>query len=1123
MKKVKKHLFLLTVALVLIGCWIWKNQDKQEQIKADELNVIVSPIQTEIHAGDEYEMDITINKELFENYFYIELPEAFLMNSTDLIEFNNGLINNIEFLDGRWKVTLPKEATYPMTIKMKNELTLAGQYEVKISDANGSEKIVPIDIKEKIAEVSSEEKIEEEDEADLQPIIPESKKDDLSEQTDTSTLNDSEKEVTEEKEMANTTQEENKIPTESNSRANTPYFDWNLLNDDGLDLSTFKKVSVNTPVKLNGGVFDTQKRNYYMFLGHVGLTATYNYRTDSFATTGNMNAPINNGDNKIPLLSPMMIGVKKRTGNEEKQKIFSYDYDQTSSQKYSDANFDIGEMNNENGPVIDSGSVKNYGVSNTIMVSEYIKDNEIVAYGFMGRSPTSDKYTTQIMDYQPVRIHGEVVNTTSGRIKYRVSYINNSYNTKHYALTYGMHVDIGGAHKNSKLHSFAENGLYFNQSTPVPADKLAARIYFYMNNMYPDESGPTAIKVGNLVEIDPGGQANSKIAYWNGINKQEWLNKLQGEGYENPYQPWDQIEPVGYQYPLKHPVFALRWNSKELGPKEVGSGSLDLSIDEDAGEEPPSPVDPPISPKVQEEVFHEDGTRAETALPGEKLNYRTTVSNEGKEKDYNFMAFIAKINPNLENISNVIIKNESGVILGSGGYNEEKNRILTNSLKITSSKENIYFEYNATVKQNAKIDSFVKEKTNFQGSYQGEIPIAPIDSNEVETKIVKPKEIIEQVLTKTGEVAENAKTGESLHYITTLKGENAEIKNVADKIVVANPKSEMSTVTIRYIDENKNEIQESKVIRGQVGTYIDTESLKIPIIPGYDYESSYTWNPSISMGFQGVPGMFTQGDQEVENKYKKMTGPIKYKTLIFKQPLDPNLENPTNITLKTKDGSVIGEGHFNATDKVVEANLNQEVVSAEDILFEFDATVKTDVTPGVLVKGQTTVEGVYNTNAIFYKALSNEVSTMIIEDAGKLIFVSAPQLLDYGDDLKILTKDQKYSTQVKEDALIVQDSRGSGSEWSMRATLLESLSSDSNHELKDALHYYSNGQDYTFSVGDAIPIMDKKTTDSQPIDISSNWKGVEEGPVLDVKAGKPYAEKYSTSIQWTLQDVPGNG
>ena len=62
----------------------------------------------------------------------------------------------------------------------------------------------------------------------------------------------------------------------------------------------------------------------------------------------------------------------------------------------------------------------------------------------------------------------------------------------------------------------------------------------------------------------------------------------------------------------------------------------------------------------------------------------------------------------------------------------------------------------------------------------------------------------------------------------------------------------------------------------------------------------------------------------------------------------------------------------------------------------------------------------------------------------------------------------------------------------MRATLLESLSSDSNHELKDALHYYSNGQDYTFSVGDAIPIMDKKTTDSQPIDISSNWKGVEE-------------------------------
>ncbi|MGX7388739.1 MucBP domain-containing protein [Carnobacterium divergens] len=778
-------------------------------------------------------------------------------------------------------------------------------------------------------------------------------------------------------------------------------------------------------------------------------------------------------------------------------------------------------MNTSTSAILNSGTRIDAGArGDSTIVAQYVKENEIVAYRFIGKTKTGVSSTTEY--YQPVRVHGYIINKEAGKIKYDVSYFNNSNRSHYYALTYGAHLDVGGAHTRSKLYSYGENGLYFDEPDKTPVDQLPARIYFYMNKNYPDMNGPTSYKAGNLAD---GTSATSKsmykIGYWSGISIQEWLNPI--AGYLNPYENWNPVRPKGYKLPLNHPVFALRWEPVHVAPNEVGTGSLDLAITEDEGTGVPPDPEPEINIKVKEEVFHIDGIKAETAIQGEKLLYRTTVSSEGAKKNYNFVAFLSFVDPNLENITDIVIKNKAGDILGSGGYNEAKNQILTNSLKTINNKEELYFEYSATVKKDAKVDNLVKEKISFQGSYEGGTSISPINSNEVETKVVKPKEIIERVLNKAGEVAENAKAGESLHYITTLKGENTEIKNVVDKTIVANPKSEMSTVTINYLDENNKEIQESKVIRGEVGSNIRDEYLKIPIIPGYDFESSFTWDSSNNIGFPGVPGKFMPGDQRVNNKYTKMTGPIKYKKLTFKQPLDTNLENPTNVTLKTKEGSVIGEGRFNATDKVVEANLNQEVLSTEDILFEFDATVKTDVTPGVLVKGQTTVEGVYNTNAIFYKALSNEVSTMIIEDAGKLIFVSAPQLLDYGDNLKILTKDQKYSTQVKEDALVVQDSRGSGSEWSMRATLLESLSSDSNHELKDALHYYSNGQDYTFSVGDAIPIMDKKTTDSQPIDISSNWKGVEEGPVLDVKAGKPYAEKYSTSIQWTLQDVPGNG
>ena len=58
MKKVKKHLFLLTVALVLIGCWIWKNQNKQDQVKADELNIIINSKQTELYVEDEYNLKL---------------------------------------------------------------------------------------------------------------------------------------------------------------------------------------------------------------------------------------------------------------------------------------------------------------------------------------------------------------------------------------------------------------------------------------------------------------------------------------------------------------------------------------------------------------------------------------------------------------------------------------------------------------------------------------------------------------------------------------------------------------------------------------------------------------------------------------------------------------------------------------------------------------------------------------------------------------------------------------------------------------------------------------------------------------------------------------------------------
>ncbi|MDT1948763.1 hypothetical protein [Carnobacterium divergens] len=71
MKKVKKHLFLLTVALVLIGCWIWKNQDKQEQIKADELNISIDSEQKDIYVEDKYTFKVRMNEPIEGDTLYI--------------------------------------------------------------------------------------------------------------------------------------------------------------------------------------------------------------------------------------------------------------------------------------------------------------------------------------------------------------------------------------------------------------------------------------------------------------------------------------------------------------------------------------------------------------------------------------------------------------------------------------------------------------------------------------------------------------------------------------------------------------------------------------------------------------------------------------------------------------------------------------------------------------------------------------------------------------------------------------------------------------------------------------------------------------------------------------------
>ena len=143
-----------------------------------------------------------------------------------------------------------------------------------------------------------------------------------------------------------------------------------------------------------------------------------------------------------------------------------------------------------------------------------------------------------------------------------------------------------------------------------------------------------------------------------------------------------------------------------------------------------------------------------------------------------------------------------------------------------------------------------------------------------------------------------------------------------------------------------------------------------------------------------------------------------------------------------------------------------------------------------------------------------------------LIFSSAPSSLDFGDELEISTEDKIYPIFNSENTLIVTDERNKTKDpsWRMKATLQQELTSTTNveHKLPDALHYKKQGQDLPLVLNESQIIYEKKTDSDAPVVISDEWSGIENGPVLEVKAGKAYAESYGGSVRWTLEDVPSN-
>ncbi|OTO49847.1 isopeptide-forming domain-containing fimbrial protein [Enterococcus faecium] len=500
-------------------------------------------------------------------------------------------------------------------------------------------------------------------------------------------------------------------------------FDWTKLNPDNLDLSGYTEQTANVPLKLTGGAFDTQQRNYYMFFGHVGKANTYNNDTDTFKTAGNMNAKIG-PDNVAPIMSPMMIGTKKTSGNVS---VFGYDFQYNSATAatalaagQTASKFDIGKLDETGTTIIESNRVDTIARYERI-IKLYTKENEILAYGFVPqRDPivTSDTNAT----YMPVRVHGYVTNFSTGEIRYDISYLNETEKDNSYAMTYGLHVDIAGAHKDSKLYSNGEDGLYFDEPTATPGDGIPARIYFYLGEKrYPGVHGPTAFKVGNLPDASDKDVATYNVATWQygTIDAQQWIFSVSGEkpSYQNPYGEWDPTGTKGKLYELTHPIFAYRWDPLLVKAGEVGTGSFDLSIME------------PSLEGIEAEKNYENLTSTDDKnRVGDNLQFKLTAKNTTGSVPWEQVTISDTIPSGLDiDPSSIQLINAEGetTALPESAYDPNSRVLKTDPLTIPQEKE-VTLMFTAKINEDASgttITNKMTAESDAEHSVQDEVTI----------------------------------------------------------------------------------------------------------------------------------------------------------------------------------------------------------------------------------------------------------------------------------------------------------------------------------------------------------------------------------------------------------------
>lgn len=357
----------------------------------------------------------------------------------------------------------------------------------------------------------------------------------------------------------------------------------------------------------------------------------------------------------------------------------------------------------------------------------------------------------------------------------------------------------------------------------------------------------------------------------------------------------------------------------------------------------------------------------------------------------------------------------------------------------------------------------------------------------------------------------------------------------------------MGSATAYYRDEDGNEIQGFPPIIQEGKVAMDKFEFKQLEIDNYEFvnsegplsglfevdplETIFTYKANKldltqtverlngEKGTEATIGEVLQYGLELKTPFSGETPEVFYKTFTFTEMLDPQLEVPTDTILKKNDGSSVGKVEYEASTHTLVATISEEdkVSRSEDLHLEYKAKVKNNTNIGTEIKAKATVEGSYTNGSSAKSQDSNEVTTLITD--GVLTFISAPNKLSFGDDLKLAPTNKLYPLKNFDSALTVKDNRVSG-KWSMVARVIKPMTGKSGRVLNGGLRYYKGSVDNEMTE-DSLSVYDAQSQENEVL-ISDSWQEKIEGPMLKVRAGQATEETYSGTIEWELQDVPGN-